>query len=92
MGTTLKLRESDVNELTSDVRNALTEVKTDKGDVPSVKQSSGIMISQYYDAIIQLADTMKDFVELVKKDMNDIDKAAATITALDRQLDRNIKS
>lgn len=92
MGTTIKLQQSDVKDLTKNVVLSAAKVSTTADDVPSVKKSSGIMITQYRQAATDLANTMRDFVELLIKDMLDINKATDTIVAVDTQLGTTIKS
>lgn len=92
MGTTIKLQQSDVKDLTKNVLKSAALVSITADDVPSVKKSSGIMITQYRQAATDLANTMCDFVKLLLQDMNDINKATDTIVAVDTQLGTTIKS
>lgn len=92
MGTTIKLKQSDVKDLTKNVLQSAAEVSVTANDVPSVKNCSGIMIIQYRQAATDLADTIRDFVKLLLKDMIDINNATDTIVAVDTQLGTTIMS
>lgn len=76
-----------VNTLTKDVmQTASKNIKTSVSDVSSVKECSGIMLSEYRNRLDKIAHLLFLYKLLLKKDMSDIQKRYSEFDLIDSDI------
>ena len=87
----LKINTEKVMDLIRNVKNENNDISPSVQAVSSPSQCSGIMIQEYYSRIQKISELMKNYKELVKKDMDDIIKSEDTLKEMDKKIQNAIR-